>query len=50
MLDLLDAKIGQYVRHKLVDSGKIDGYVEDIKARKTDPYTVVNGVMESMLK
>ena len=50
MLDLLDAKIGQYVRHNLVDSGKIDGYVEDIKARKTDPYTVVNGVMESMLK
>jgi LAO/AO transport system kinase len=50
MLDLLDAKIGQYVRHKLVDSGEIDGYVENIKARKTDPYTVVNGVMESMLK
>ena len=50
MLDLLDAKIGQYVRHKLVDSGKIDGYVEEIKSRKTDPYTVVNGVMESMLK
>ena len=50
MLDLLDAKIGQYVRHKLVDSGEIDGYVESIKARKTDPYTVVNGVMESMLK
>ena len=50
MLDLLDAKIGQYVRHKLVDSGKIDKFVEDIKARKTDPYTVVNGVMESMLK
>lgn len=50
MLDLLDAKIGQYVRHKLVDSGEIDGYVEKIKARKTDPYTVVNGVMESMLK
>jgi LAO/AO transport system kinase len=50
MLDLLDAKIGQYVRHKLVDSGKIDGYVEEIKSRKTDPYTVVNGVMENMLK
>lgn len=50
MLDLLDGKIGQYVRKNIVENGKIDGYVEDIKARKTDPYSVVGQIMESMLK
>ena len=48
--DLLDGKIGQYVRRNIVENGKIDGYVEDIKARKTDPYSVVGQIMESMLK
>ena len=50
MLDLLDGRIGSYVRAKIVDSGKLDAYVADIKARKTDPYTVVGGIMQDMLK
>ena len=50
MLDLLDARIGAYVRHNIVDNGKLDEYVQDIKARKTDPYTVVNSVLQDMLK
>ena len=50
MLDLLDGRIGSYVRSKIVDNGKLDAYVEDIKARKTDPYTVVGGIMQDMLK
>ena len=50
MLDLLDARIGAYVRHNIVDNGKLDEYVQDNKARKTDPYTVVNSVLQDMLK
>jgi LAO/AO transport system kinase len=50
MLDLLDARIGAYVRHNIVDNGKLDEYVQNIKARKTDPYTVVNSVLQDMLK
>ena len=50
ILDLLDARIGAYVRHNIVDNGKLDEYVQDIKARKTDPYTVVNSVLQDMLK
>lgn len=50
MLDLLDARIGAYVRHNIVDNGKLDNYVQDIKARKTDPYTVVGNVLQDMLK
>ncbi len=50
MLDLLDGRIGSYVRQRIVENGKLDQYVEDIKGRKTDPYTVVGGIMESMLK
>ncbi len=50
MLDLLDGRIGSYIRQRIVENGKLDQYVEDIKARKTDPYSVVGEVMESMLK
>ncbi|MBQ7514864.1 MAG: methylmalonyl Co-A mutase-associated GTPase MeaB [Schwartzia sp.] len=50
MLDLLDGRIGSYIRRRIVENGKLDEYVEAIKARKTDPYSVVGEVMESMLK
>ena len=50
MLDLLDGRIGSYIRARIVDNGKLDAYVEDIKAHKTDPYTVVGGIMQDMLK
>lgn len=50
MLDLLDGRIGAYVRRNIVQSGKLDEYVAKIKARETDPYTVVEQILESMLK
>lgn len=50
ILDLLDGKIGQYVRRKIVDTGELDGYVADVKARRTDPYSVVGEILERMLK
>ena len=50
MLDVLHSNIGSYITNKLVETGKMDEYVEQIKARETDPYTVVSNVMKDMLK
>ncbi len=50
MLDILSAGINRHIKNSLVESGKMDGYIEEIKAHKTDPYTVVGDVLEEMLK
>ncbi len=50
MLDVLHSSIGKYITDKLEVSGKLDEYVAQIKNRETDPYTVVAGVMQDMLK
>ena len=50
MLDILNSGIGSYITRNIVDNGKLDGLVKDIKAHKTDPYTVVGNIMRSMLK
>lgn len=50
ILDILHSNIGDYITGKIVESGKMAGFVSDIKARKTDPYTVVHGIMKVMLK
>lgn len=50
MLDVLHSNIGKYITGKLEKTGELDKYVEQIKARETDPYTVVANVMQDMLK
>lgn len=50
MLDVLHSNIGKYITGKLEETGELDKYVEQIKARETDPYTVVANVMQNMLK
>ena len=50
MLDILNSNIGSYISRKIVDSGKLDAYVQQIKNRETDPYTVVADIMKTMLK
>ena len=50
MLDILSSNIGTYIKGKFVDSGRLDGYVEQIKQHETDPYTVIGQVMDEMLK
>lgn len=50
MLDLLNSNIGSYITRTIVDTGKLDSAVEDIKAHKTDPYTVVAEMLKNMLK
>ena len=50
ILDILSSNIGTYIKGKIVDSGRLDGYVEQIKQHETDPYTVIGQVMDEMLK
>jgi LAO/AO transport system kinase len=50
MMDVLHNNIGSYITKKLVETGEMDKYVEKIKARETDPYTVVGNIMKDMLK
>jgi len=50
ILDILSSRIGSYITSKIVDTGKIDDLVQQIKAHETDPYTVVADIMHGMLK
>ena len=50
MLDILSSNIGKYITGKIVDTGRLDAYVEKIKAHETDPYTVVGDIMQEMLR
>ncbi|SDO98409.1 methylmalonyl Co-A mutase-associated GTPase MeaB [Selenomonas ruminantium] len=50
MLDILGSGINKYVKQQIVDSGRLDGYVESIRKHETDPYTVVGGLLDEMLK
>ncbi len=50
MLDILNSGIGSYITRNIVANGKLDELVREIKAHRTDPYTVVGNIMHSMLK
>ena len=50
MLDILSGNIGSYIKNKIVDSGRLDAYVEEIKQHATDPYTVVGTIIKEMLR
>lgn len=48
LLDILGAGIERRIKAHI--SGRLDGYVERLKKRETDPYTVVGGILAEMLK
>ena len=50
MLDILESSIGRYVKNKIVATGRLDGYVKQIKHHETDPYSVVGELLQEMLK
>jgi LAO/AO transport system kinase len=50
MLDILHSSIGSYIAKNIVDTGKLDEYVKQVENREIDPYSVVHGIMKSMLK
>ena len=50
MLDILNSNLSRYIKSKIVDTGRLDNYVEQFQQHQTDPYTVVGDVMREMLK
>ena len=50
MLDILHAGIEKHIKGKIIDSGRLDEFVQRIKKHETDPYTVVDDLMQEMLK
>lgn len=47
---MINEQIGRYVADKIVTSDEFNSQVVAVNERESDPYTVVNGVMTSMLK
>ncbi len=50
MLDILGSDISKYIKSKIVDTGRLDGYVEKFRSHETDPYTTVQSILKEMLK
>ncbi len=50
MMDILNSRIGNYVKKKIVDTGRLDDLVNKMLNRETDPYTVAEELVGEMLK
>lgn len=50
MLDILSSSIGRRLQEKIVENGRLESAVAEIKAHQTDPYTVIGNIMKDMLK
>lgn len=50
LLNRLNYVIGSYITSNIVETGQLDFYVESIENRTNDPYTVVNTILNSILK
>jgi len=50
MLDILNSSINAKIKQEIVENGRLDSFVDDIKNHKTDPYTVVGNLLNEMLK
>ncbi len=49
-LELLQATLGKYIKKQIVDTGKLNSYVDSMQLHETDPYTIVHETMDSLLK
>ena len=50
IIAMINEQIGRYVADKIVTSDEFNSQVAAVNERESDPYTVVNGVMTSVLK
>lgn len=50
MLAILENEIGGYILKNIEKGGQFDQYVQNVKERKTDPYTVINQIIKDILK
>lgn len=49
LMELLNASIGRYITNNIVKTGRLDNYLEDIKSRANDPYTIVRSLLDELL-
>lgn len=47
---MINEQIGRYVAEKVTSTDEFDSLVADVHERRTDPFTVVNGIMAKVLK
>lgn len=50
MLAILENEIGGYILKNIEKGGQFDQYIQNVKERKTDPYTVINQIIKDILK
>lgn len=50
LLELLRSSLGDYVMKQIVDTGKLDGFMQEINEHRNDPYTIVHQVISKLLK
>lgn len=50
LLELLRSSLGDYVMKQIVDTGKLDGFMQEISEHRNDPYTIVHQVISKLLK
>ena len=50
LLDILNAGIERRIKGRIVETGRLETYVEQLGQHETDPYTVVGEVLNEMLK
>ncbi|CUH93981.1 putative GTPase PYRAB02490 [Propionispora sp. 2/2-37] len=50
MLSMLDEQIGRYIIKKMAESGEFDRLIKTVEQREQDPYTVVDGILKSILR
>ena len=50
VLNMIQEDLAKVVREKVTETPGFDEMISDIHARKSDPYSIVNSVMSSILK
>ena len=50
IIAMINEQIGRYVADTIITSDEFNSQVAAVNERENDPYTVVNGVMTSVLK
>lgn len=50
LLELFRSSLGNYVMKQIVDTGKLDGFMQEINEHRNDPYTIVHQVISKLLK
>lgn len=50
MIDMIHDRISRRIMQKIISTGEFSGYVEQVYERKNDPFTVVDSIVEHILK